>query len=399
MQPAAAAYGGVSEINQYDTTTTTTTSIDHQVHSSHDHFPYFHPPIHTHTTHQFHLFHHPLQPLQDLNQDLEKQQEDDSSSIKQQQQLFWRPLDLDFFHHRESNDNNNSNNKEKHNSNYKLFSELEAICKPNCDHMANTLTDENDEEIAKKKKKQQRRKRKKRSIVFFFESLVKKLTDHQEELHQKFLEEMESKEKERARREEAWMREEAEKASREAAARAEERALASAREAAIVSFLEKITGESVKLPGDHEIVHMHSNRWPRAEVQALIGVRSNLEVKFREPGLKGPVWEEVSSMMAAMGFNRSAKRCKEKWENINKYFRKAKESGKQRPVNSKTCPYFHQLDELYSKSSSIMSSKDKSELLDDIVLSNENLRFKSSRHGEYEEEDEEEDDDEEKCES
>ncbi|KAJ0968339.1 hypothetical protein J5N97_025256 [Dioscorea zingiberensis] len=227
MQPAAAAYGGVSEINQYDTTTTTT-SIDHQVHSSHDHFPYFHPPIHTHTTHQFHLFHHPLQPLQDLNQDLEKQQEDDSSSIKQQQQLFW---------------------------------------------------------------------------------------------------------------------------------------------------------------------------WPRAEVQALIGVRSSLEVKFREPGLKGPVWEEVSSMMAAMGFNRSAKRCKEKWENINKYFRKAKESGKQRPVNSKTCPYFHQLDELYSKSSSIMSSKDKSELLDDIVLSNENLRFKSSIHGEYEEEEDEEDDDEEKCES
>lgn len=50
-----------------------------------------------------------------------------------------------------------------------------------------------------------------------------------------------------------------------------------------------------------------------------------------------------------MGYKRSAKRCKEKWENINKYFKKVKESNKKRPEDAKTCPYFHQLDALYRK--------------------------------------------------
>ncbi|KAL2503693.1 Duplicated homeodomain-like superfamily protein [Abeliophyllum distichum] len=51
--------------------------------------------------------------------------------------------------------------------------------------------------------------------------------------------------------------------------------------------------------------------------------------------------------MSKLGYNRNAKRCKEKWENINKYFKKVKESNKKRPEDSKTCPYFHQLDALY----------------------------------------------------
>lgn len=51
--------------------------------------------------------------------------------------------------------------------------------------------------------------------------------------------------------------------------------------------------------------------------------------------------------MRRLGYNRNAKRCKEKWENINKYFKKVKESNKKRPEDSKTCPYFHQLDALY----------------------------------------------------
>ncbi|CAA6669815.1 unnamed protein product [Spirodela intermedia] len=49
---------------------------------------------------------------------------------------------------------------------------------------------------------------------------------------------------------------------------------------------------------------INPSRWPKAEVQALIQVRSNLESRFQEPGLKGPLWEEVSSAMAAMGYQR-----------------------------------------------------------------------------------------------
>ncbi|KAH9611106.1 hypothetical protein KSS87_001282 [Heliosperma pusillum] len=90
-----------------------------------------------------------------------------------------------------------------------------------------------------------------------------------------------------------------------------------------------------------------SSRWPKAEVEALISLRTQLDEKYQESGPKGPLWEEVSASMKKLGYNRNSKRCKEKWENINKYFKKVKESNKRRPEDSKTCPYFHQLDALY----------------------------------------------------
>lgn len=92
-----------------------------------------------------------------------------------------------------------------------------------------------------------------------------------------------------------------------------------------------------------------SSRWPKAEVQALIKFRTDFDNKYQENGPKGPLWEEISVAMRSVGYNRSAKRCKEKWENINKYFKKVKVSNKKRSEDSKTCPYFNQLDALYKE--------------------------------------------------
>ncbi|XP_022854864.1 trihelix transcription factor GT-2-like [Olea europaea var. sylvestris] len=99
--------------------------------------------------------------------------------------------------------------------------------------------------------------------------------------------------------------------------------------------------------GGENFIPASSSRWPKAEVQALIDLRTSLDLKYQENGPKGPLWEEISAAMAKLGYNRNPKRCKEKWENINKYFKKVKESNKKRPEDSKTCPYFHQLDALY----------------------------------------------------
>ncbi|MCD7468836.1 hypothetical protein HAX54_007338 [Datura stramonium] len=92
-----------------------------------------------------------------------------------------------------------------------------------------------------------------------------------------------------------------------------------------------------------------SSRWPKEEIEALISLRTCLDLKYQENGPKGPLWEEISAGMRKLGYNRNAKRCKEKWENINKYFKKVKESNKKRPEDSKTCPYFHQLEALYKE--------------------------------------------------
>ncbi|KAJ6797303.1 putative trihelix transcription factor GTL1 [Iris pallida] len=436
-------------------------------------------------------------------------EEESAASIKQP---FWRPLDRDYINTNNkrpiSPENNNNNNNSSSNyskkskeavliehtantaavpaaavgSNYKLFSELEAIYKPGSGGIVvggggggstpnnnqtgsgsaltsddnpllpgpapcPTAADDNQQpdhgsdtsrsgdalpaappssstkksrkgssgSSSRRKQRAKRRQEQMGVITAFFESLVKQVMDHQESLHSKFLEVMERRDQERAGREEAWRKQEAARNVSKAASRAQERALAASREASIISFLEKITGESLDLPqfpsgkphkdqecsaldlydvdgGNNSItncVQLNTSRWPKAEVQALIRVRSRLETRFQEPGLKGPLWEEVSSMMAAIGYQRSAKRCKEKWENINKYFRKTKDSGKKRPQHSKTCPYFHQLDQLYSKSSTAAPSssanaagvgddarKENSELLDAIVVSNDHRSYK-----------------------
>ncbi|PIN03558.1 Transcription factor GT-2 [Handroanthus impetiginosus] len=101
--------------------------------------------------------------------------------------------------------------------------------------------------------------------------------------------------------------------------------------------------------GDNFMIQPSPSRWPKAEVEALIKLRTSLDLKYQDNGPKGPLWEEISAAMGKLGYNRSAKRCKEKWENINKYFKKVKESNKKRPEDSKTCPYFQQLDAIYKE--------------------------------------------------
>ncbi|KAL4565888.1 hypothetical protein LXL04_029994 [Taraxacum kok-saghyz] len=107
--------------------------------------------------------------------------------------------------------------------------------------------------------------------------------------------------------------------------------------------------------GGETMLQPSPSRWPKAEINALINLRTTLDTKYQESGPKGPLWEEISSAMRKLGYNRNAKRCKEKWENINKYYKKVKESSKKRPEDSKTCPYFHQLDAIYREKATTSS--------------------------------------------
>ncbi|GLT44425.1 hypothetical protein SLA2020_183270 [Shorea laevis] len=63
---------------------------------------------------------------------------------------------------------------------------------------------------------------------------------------------------------------------------------------------------------------------------------------------KCSIWDEISTGMHNLGYSRSAKKCKEKWENINKYFRKSIGSVRKRFDNGKRCTSFQELNTLYS---------------------------------------------------
>ena len=223
----------------------------------------------------------------------------------------------------------------------------------------------------------------------FFKRLTRDVIKKQEDLQEKFLETVEKCERERMAREEAWRVQEMARINREHETLIQERSTAAAKDSAVVAFLQKISGQQdsiqtqeipqpttaptppppqplqlrapptslapvtkLEVPkrdnGDNFTVSSPS-RWPKVEVQALINIRANLDIKYQENGAKGPLWEDISAGMKKIGYNRNAKRCKEKWENINKYFKKVKESNKKRPEDSKTCPYFDQLDALYKE--------------------------------------------------
>nr|GMD56519.1 trihelix transcription factor GT-2-like [Ipomoea batatas] len=173
------------------------------------------------------------------------------------------------------------------------------------------------------------RRRRERKLAGYFEKLMKEVLEKQENLQKKFLEAIERCESQRMAREEAWKKQEIERLKREQQSLAQERAVAEAKDAAVIAFL-----------------------WPKSEVEALIRIRTNLDLQNHDSGSsKGPLWEDISAEMKKIGYDRNAKRCKEKWENINKYYRRVKDSNKRRPEDSKTCPYFHILDSLYQTKS------------------------------------------------
>lgn len=92
-----------------------------------------------------------------------------------------------------------------------------------------------------------------------------------------------------------------------------------------------------------------NGRWPRQETLTLLEVRSRLDSKFKEANQKGPLWDEVSRIMSEEhGFQRSGKKCREKFENLYKYYKKTKE-GKAGRQDGKHYRFFRQLEALYGE--------------------------------------------------
>ena len=53
-------------------------------------------------------------------------------------------------------------------------------------------------------------------------------------------------------------------------------------------------GEEERGRGEETDRSSAGNRWPRQETLALLKIRSDMDVTFRDSSLKGPLWEDVS---------------------------------------------------------------------------------------------------------
>ncbi|CAA0830406.1 Trihelix transcription factor PTL [Striga hermonthica] len=104
-----------------------------------------------------------------------------------------------------------------------------------------------------------------------------------------------------------------------------------------------------------------AGRWPRQETLTLLEVRSRLDGKFKEANQKGPLWDEVSRIMSEEhGYQRSGKKCREKFENLYKYYKKTKD-GKAGRQDGKHYRFFRQLEALYGENNNNNSSASVSE--------------------------------------
>ncbi|KAJ6412512.1 hypothetical protein OIU84_005543 [Salix udensis] len=81
----------------------------------------------------------------------------------------------------------------------------------------------------------------------------------------------------------------------------------------------------------------------RQETLALLKTRSAMDAVFRDSSLKGPLWDDVSRKLAELGYHRSAKKCKEKFENLYKYHKRIKE-GRTDKSEGKTYKFFYELE-------------------------------------------------------
>ncbi|XP_024971264.1 trihelix transcription factor PTL-like [Cynara cardunculus var. scolymus] len=91
-------------------------------------------------------------------------------------------------------------------------------------------------------------------------------------------------------------------------------------------------------------------RWPRQETLSLLEIRSRLDSCFREASSsnhKAPLWDEISRIMNdEYGYQRSGRKCKEKFENLYKYYKKTKD-GKVGKHDGKHYRFFGQLEALF----------------------------------------------------
>ncbi|KAM7252804.1 hypothetical protein ACFE04_025422 [Oxalis oulophora] len=278
--------------------------------------------------------------------------------------------------------------------------------------------------------------KRKRKWKDFLEKMTNEMVKKQEELQRKFLETIEKRERERIVREDAWRMQEMTRFNREREILAQERSMAAAKDAALMAFLQKISDQQNLKPPPNSTEKQQtkavnnirqpekptptpplaspappvvppsmpivvvppvpqaginiensktdnggansSSRWPKVEILALIKLRTNLDLKYQENGPKGPLWEEISAGMRNIGYNRNPKRCKEKWENINKYYKKVKESNKKRPEDSKTCPYFDELDALYKDKNKLINHNDHQGSNNNNNNNNNNVNWSNS---------------------
>lgn len=204
----------------------------------------------------------------------------------------------------------------------------------------------------------------KAKVKEFVDAQMQKLMESQEAWMERMLKTIEDREQERLSKEEEWRKQEVARFDRVHDFWAKERAWVEARDAALMEALKKFTGRELEVSSsmtrgtqsknrfknEKEIANNAMNdRWDEAETSSLIQIITSLESEFEESGYSDEnIWEEITAKMASFGYYRSAVDFKEKWENMQMYFKMATGFNKKRREDLRTSRNnYHQPSEYY----------------------------------------------------
>ncbi|XP_047333412.1 trihelix transcription factor PTL-like [Impatiens glandulifera] len=113
-----------------------------------------------------------------------------------------------------------------------------------------------------------------------------------------------------------------------------------------------LTPAELDIPGEDS---GSGSRWPRQETLTLLEIRSSLDSKFKEANSKSPLWDQVSRIMASEhGYCRNGKKCKEKFENLYKYYKKTKDGKVGKQQQGHNYRFFRQLESIFGETDQLI---------------------------------------------
>lgn len=192
----------------------------------------------------------------------------------------------------------------------------------------------NDDSREEKRKGKRRLKAK---IEESIEAQMKSMMEKQEAWMEKMTRVIESKERERAMREEQWRKQDAARIEREHEMWASERAWIEARDAALMDSFNRLAGKELEPrppppPSPQFLLRglmAGDGAWAESEVSRLIQLRSGMDLRFQEN--EEAVWDVIAAKMGC-----SSLMCREKWDQIiNDYLiNKRKDNAKSSSTHS-----------------------------------------------------------------
>ncbi|XP_044489672.1 trihelix transcription factor GT-1-like isoform X1 [Mangifera indica] len=102
---------------------------------------------------------------------------------------------------------------------------------------------------------------------------------------------------------------------------------------------------------DHEVKapKKRAETWVQDETRILIAFRREMDSLFNTSKSNKHLWEQISAKMREKGFDRSPTMCTDKWRNLLKEFKKAKQQ--ERGSGSAKMSYYKEIDEILKERS------------------------------------------------